>query len=343
MTLSAILQIKFADILQNFTDFWWSLPIAILSCLLFYFFTHPDKIAIWSSLIASAFEKLSARSARHSVSTDIQGRVSSYIKNNHADGILPYGLKFKWLREDNFSSYVEDDDVIVIMDYHNNNARNFVNAIRQYTSKAFLPTIRHELPPEILTAAELTLQEKIIREKRPDALDIFRNEVLPEQVANNAEVEPIRDNLKQLDILGYFDNMFLTEVAFAGQRLQGLDLNQKIEEIKNFLKFLINIGDESMPLDYHGDIFCVQVILVARSTTKHRYGTTAYVKRAQTASLEKTNSLYVAGWGRNISFVNEVVDAIREEKIGRLEWTRNYKTHDSGKRKKSAKMSLFRL
>ena len=45
----------------------------------------------------------------------------------------------------------------------------------------------------------------------------------------------------------------------------------------------------------------------------------------------------------NLLFVNEVVDAIREEKIGRLEWTRNYKTHDSGKRKKSAKMSLFRL
>ena len=242
MSLGVILQIRFADILQNFTDFWWSLPIAVLLSLLLYFFTHPDKIAIWSSLIASVFEKLNARSARHSVSTDIQGRISSYIKNNHADEILPYGLKFKWLKEDNFSSYVEDDDVIVIMDYHNNNARNFINAIRQYTSKAFLPTIRHELPPEVLMAAELTLQEKIIREKRPDALDVFRNEVLPQQVANNAEIKSIYDNLKQLDILGYFDNVFLTEFVFVGQRLQGLDPRQKIEEVKDFLKFLTNIG-----------------------------------------------------------------------------------------------------
>ena len=75
MSLGVILQIGFADILQNFTDFWWSLPIAVLLSLLLYFFTHPDKIAIWSSLIASVFEKLSARSARHSVSTGIQGRI----------------------------------------------------------------------------------------------------------------------------------------------------------------------------------------------------------------------------------------------------------------------------
>ena len=228
------------------------------------------------------------------------------------------------------------------MDYHNNNARNFINAIRQYTSKAFLPTIRHELPPEVLMAAELTLQEKIIREKRPDALDVFRNEVLPQQVANNAEIKSIYDNLKQLDILGYFDNVFLTEFVFVGQRLQGLDPHQKIEEVKDFLKFLINIG-ENNPLYYHGDIFCVQIILVAKHVTKNLYGAAAYVKRAKTASPKKINSLFVAGWGHNISFVNEVVAAIKKEKIGRLEWTRNYKTYDSERRKKNATMSLFRL
>ena len=113
--------IIFQHVFQNFIDFWWSLPIVTLSSLLFYFFTHPDKIAIWSSLIASLFEKSSKRSARHSVASDIQGRISSYIKNNHADGILPYGLKFRWIKDDNSSSYIKEEDVIVIMDYHNNN------------------------------------------------------------------------------------------------------------------------------------------------------------------------------------------------------------------------------
>ena len=343
MTKDIILQDMFVSLFQNFVDYWWSFPLVILSSLLFYFFTHPDKIAIWSSLIAAAFEKLSTRSARHGVSADIQGRISSYIKNNHANEILPYGLKFKWLREDNFSSYIEDDDVIVIMDYSNNNARNFVNAIRQYTSKAFLPMIRHEIPLEILVAAELILQEKIIQEKRPDALDIFRNEVLPTQLENNTEIKSICDNLKQLDNLGYFDNIFLAELVFVGQRLQGLDPNRKTKEIQNFFKFLANIADENMPLIYRGDIFSVQVILVARIQLRTRRGVVPYVNRAKTASLEKVNSIYVTGWRENIGFVDEVVAEIKKEKIGRLEWTRNYKTWDRKGRRQNAKMSLFRL
>ena len=134
-----------------------------------------------------------------------------------------------------------------------------------------------------------------------------------------------------------------SEFVFAGQRLQGLDPNQKINEVKNFLKFLINIKNENSPLYYQGDIFCVQIILVAKQNIKHRYGTAAYVRRAKTASPKKINSLFVTGWEHNTSFVNEVVTAIRKEKIGRLEWTRRFKTHNSEGGKKSATMSLFRL
>ena len=320
MTKDIILQDVFVSMFQNFVDFWWSLPIAILSYLLFYFFTHPDKIAIWSSLIASMFEKMSKRSARHSVASDIQGRISSYIKNNHADRILPYGLKFRWIKDDDSSSYIEKEDVIVIMDYHNNNARNFVNAIRQYTSKAFLPMVRHKLPSKILTAAELTIQEKIIQEKRPDALDVFRQEMLPEQIDNDDKIKSFYEEFKQLDIFGYFDNIFLTEFVFVGERLHGLDLNQKTNEIKNFLAFLKNIGNEDVPLDYHSDVFCVQIILVAKAYKRYSQGITPYIKRAEEAYSEKINSLYVTGREQNMNFVDEIIDEIKEKKIGTMEW-----------------------
>jgi len=308
-----------------------------------YFFTHPDKIAIWNSLFAALFEKLSKRSARHSVSSDIQGKISSYIKNNDAGKILPYGLKFKWIKGDDFSSYVEEEDVIVIMDYHNNNARNFVNAVNQYISKAFLPTVRHDLPPEILVAAELTMQEKIIRDKRPDALDIFQEEMLPAHTANKDAIKATYDRFKELDILGYFDNIFLTETVFAGQRLQGMEPNQKTKEIGEFLIFLQNIENEDTPLVYHKDVFRVNIILVAKLLTRGLYGTAPYLKRAREASSQKANSLYVAGREKNISFVDDVVNEIKEEGIGNLEWVRSYKTRDRERNDKNAKMALFRL
>lgn len=329
--------------MQSFLDVWWSVPIASLLSLLIYFFTHPDKIEMWSSLIASMFEKLSKRSARHAVSSDIQSRISSYIASNNADEIFPYGLKFKWIKDDNFSSYVEEEDVVVIMDYHNNNARNFINAITQYTSKAFLPAVRHELPHEILMAAELTMQEKIIREKRPDSLDVFRDEVLPEKIANDDKTKSIYDKFEQLNTLGYFDNIFLTEFIFAGQRLQGLDLKQRAREIENFIAFLENIENEQVPLDHHGDVFCVKVILVAKAHKRYIEGILPYVRRARIELSKRTDSLYVTGREKNMDFVDEVINGIKNENIGRLEWVRSYKTLDRKRNRKNAKMALFRL
>ena len=330
------------DILQILRDNWWSGPFAFVVFLLGYFFTHPEKISIWSSMVASIFEKISSRSARHSVSSDIQSRISSYIKNNNVDAVLPYGLKFKWIKDDNFSSYVDEKDVIVIMDYHKNNARNFLNAIDQYLSKAFLTTIRQDMPSNVLTAAELTMKEKIIREKRPDAWEFFTKEMLPEHTAQNDGIGSVLNRFRNLDVKGYFDNIFLSELAFVGSRLQWLDNNQKTVEINAFLSFLEGIEDENVPLDYHGEIFCVQIILVAKLSTKV-FGTEAYLNRAQIASREKTNSIYVSGWERNMEFVDEVVERIKNNDIGRLEWIKSYKTLDKKRKKKNARMALFRL
>lgn len=329
------------SILQNIMELGQSAPWLILIVLLVYFFLNPDKISKWSSIVASIFEKISSRAARHSVESDIQSRINAYIKNNKAHTILPYGLKFKWIKDDNFSSYVEEDDVVVIMDYHENNARNFLHAIDQYISKAFLPTMRHDLPSEILTAAELTMKQKIIREKRPDALNIFTEEILPVQTADNDRIKSIWGRFQKLDILGHFDNIFLSEIAFAGPRLRGLEDNQKTREIDTFLAFLNGIEDEKVPLDYHGDVFCVRVILVAKLIKRVFEGTAPYLRRAQEATREKVDSIYVAGREQNMDFVDEVIDEIKKDNIGKLKWVRSYKTLDKQQKRKNAKIALF--
>ena len=238
---------------------------------------------------------------------------------------------------------MEEKDVIVIMDYHKNNARNFLNAIDQYLSKALLPTIRQDVPLNVLVAAELLMKEKIIREKRPDAWEIFTKEMLAEPTASNGGLVPALARFRKLDAKGYFDNIFLSELVFVGSRLQGMDSSQKTVEINAFLSFLEGIENENVPLDYHGDVFCVQIILVAKLSTKAIGGTTAYLKRAQIASREKTDSIYVSGWERNMKFVDEVVEEIENNGVGRLEWTRSYKTLDKKRKKKNARMALFRL
>ncbi len=335
------------DLAQSLVDIWWSFPMGFLLFLLAYFFTHPEKISIWSGIILGFFSFLSKSSARRSVSNDIQGRIESYIKNNQSSDILPYGLKFKWIKGEDFSSYVEENDVIVIMDYNHNNARNFVNAIMEYTSKAFLPDTRHELPSSVLIAAELVMQEKIIQEKRPDALETFRKEIVSTKISDN-EVDLFRNRFQKLEQGGYFDNVFLSEIAFAGSRLQGMQLNQKNHEINKLLEWLEWLltrksDDESRPLYCDGTVFRVWMILVAKQFRMRTQDVSPFLKRARESASKKFDSLYVAGREQNMSFSGKVTEKIKENKIARFQWDKQFKTRDRKRRKKNARMALFRI
>ena len=55
------------------------------------------------------------------------------------------------------------------------------------------------------------------------------------------------------------------------------------------------------------------------------------------------SSLYVMGWEQNMDFVDKIVDEIKSKNIGKFNWTRSFKTLDSKKNKKNAKIALFRL
>ena len=157
MTTDAVLD----DVLRLVGDFWWSAPMSFLAYLLLFFFKNPEKISKWSALVASMFDTLSKRAARHSVSSDIQARLSSYIQSNHMDQILPYGLKFKWIHGEKTESYIEESDVIVIMSYHDNNARNFAVTVNQHTSKGFLPAVRHDMPADVLAQTRNNKQARL--------------------------------------------------------------------------------------------------------------------------------------------------------------------------------------
>ena len=75
----------------------------------------------------------------------------------------------------------------------------------------------------------------------------------------------------------------------------------------------------------------------------HHEGTSPYIKRVNTASSMGLSSLYVMGWEQNMDFVDKIVDEIKSKNIGKFNWTRSFKTLDSKKNKKNAKIALFRL
>lgn len=322
---------------------WLVVGIAIM--LLYLTFMHPIRVMQFHALFAGFIEKLSSRAARHNVAVDIQSKVTGYIKSYHAESILPYKLKFKWMQVNNVESYTEKGDVIVVMDYKKNNDRNFINAIRGYTSQAFLPDIRHDLPPKFLTAAELVIQENIIRSQRRSALSIFHSEVVPSQIVRDKEINAYYNTLTNIGMLGFFDNILLNEVVQSKEILRSMAPDERDVEIHNFVTFLETFWErksgEDVPLTHTGHIFKVTIILVARSD-KIYSSVGAYVRRAEKALASGFKSVYVTGVKYDYDFTGKVIKELEQKIPEKLVWVRIYKSHRKMKNLQDARIAFLR-
>jgi hypothetical protein len=322
-------------------------PWLILIGAVVYGLKNPDKVELWSSILARVFSKISRKAERHSVSSDIQSRLSSYIKNYSVEGVLPYGIRFKWIDKGNFESYVEDGDVVVIMDHHNNNARNFLNAVIAYTSQALFPSVRAYLPKDVLISSELLVQEKIIREERPDALEMFIKKVVSEQI-KNPTVRKNKEIFDTIDQMGYFEPILLPELTHAGHRLQQLSQFEAETEVNGFVNFLMQranrqIGDDTIPLRYDGNAFHVAIIIVAKTFVMESKGMVPYLNRVKEAISLHYDSIYLMTREGKENFFNSVIEAIKENIIINFKWKKQFKTLDGTKRKVYATVCLFRI
>lgn len=298
--------------------------------ILVYFLKNPSKVAQWASMITGLLEKISNRSARHSAAVDIQGKLAAFIKSAHMESIMPYGLKIRWIVKGSDESYTDKSDVVVIMKYRRNSDRNFVVAARHYASRALLPSIRHDLPYELISAAELVVQEKMIRAQRPDALGIFMDEVVPSIIHANKTTRCLHKSLCRLDRLGFFSNILLNEITLRRDSLLDLDAGARADEVRNLGKFLERFWDrasgEDVPLGHNGRVLRVDIILVARPETKMEFGTAPYLSRAKRALSQGYNSVYVTGRSEDGGFVKQVVEELKEDMPEKFEWVRRYRS-----------------
>lgn len=290
---------------------------------------NPAKVAQWASMITGLLEKISKRSARHSAAVSIEGKIAAFIKFAHMESLMPYGLDVRWIVKGDDESYVENSDVVVVMEYRRNSDHNFITAVRHYTSKALLPAIRHDLPRELINAAELVVQENMIRSQRPDALSNFRDDVVPSTIRGNPETRRLYEMLCRLDRLGFFANILLNEIKLHGDALLDLDVVARADEVHGLSMFLEKFwgrsSREDVPLVYIGKAIKVNIILVARSKTEVEVGTAAYISRAETGMSHGLHSIYVTGRAKDEGFLEQVIKELKTNMPEKFEWVRRYR------------------
>lgn len=308
----------------------WTIVVAAIG-LIVHLLMNPAKAEKWGAILAGLAEKANTRAALHAAASEAQSATSAYVKKTDSKDILPYGLKVNWVKENTVESYVDKrhDNVVVIMQYKKNRSRDFVTVIREYTSKAFIPMVRHDIPSQIVTAAELVIQEKIIRAERMDALEIFKEEVLPFQIGSNRELDALHKALKRVEEMGFFENIFLNEILVAGEGLKTFDEDIKTKEIDDLIEFLMTFykraPGEYITLEHNRKLFKLSVILVAKTASMRAGGADLYAKRANMSLSQGLRSIYVTGTKDDRKYVVKVVDHISRDGTLVLEWIRDYK------------------
>jgi len=236
---------------------------------------------------------------------------------------MPYGIKFKWTTGKNFESFVKGGDVFVYMEDYHNTSKNFVSVITSWTSKGFLPSVKPYLPEKIFTAAEIIIQEKLISEERPGAIDYYRNQIYPQKIQDVPGVKDYKNKFDRIDKKGLFHNLFLIELSDFGKRFKEIFISDTDNEIDSMIQVLEDIasrkpGGETQ-LIFGGQVFKIQIILVAREHKKG-FSTTPYIIRAKQAVSDGQKSIYILARNEKIKFLEPLLKKIIEVTPTQLMW-----------------------
>lgn len=290
-----------------------------------FLFLHPDKFEHWMAMffrffyyLFSSFPKIKRKIDRYAVASSLQDAINGVCEriNKQSPGILPHAFKIEWVQTDNPESFMTNGQVVVRLNHYENQDKNIVDSTLLYLKVGLIPRSKNYLDKTLRKSCEFKVATQIFAANRENgAFDYFiENELNPAVLAEpnlNKDLQILED----LDSVGFFSHVFLTEVKQTGEKLMGtmpvVSVQQELRSFALFLQTIANKGwDENVPLAFKGVKIKAAVILVAKKETIRSFGIEPYINRISRCTREGYESIYVTGWGE--SFAENVIDIKRE-------------------------------
>jgi len=301
-----------------------SLPWAALVGFLMYVVKNPEKVEKWSSLINRAFSFASLRIEKRSVAQDIQSDINSFVRKMNPKGknsAIPYGVKIHWIGDTTREAFIRNGKVVVRMQKHNNQARNFLYATMEWVKKGLIPESRHLLDKRVLKALDFALISKVLTEKkRHDSKQLFIDEVYGTEAKTGSLVERYSKAFGRLDGMGLFMGVVLPEYSELGKNAGctlssgkvGLETLGFAEMLEKFSK---RTHGEEIDSTYCAESIKCAIMLIARSEKYTERGLAPYLTYINKRCEEGARSLYLCGIGEtNIQIVRKIRDAYEKSK-----------------------------
>jgi hypothetical protein len=345
--------------------------ILLLISLFIYIIKNPEKLDRWSYLYSKYLAHKTEKNERKIISKNIDYKISSVTKrlNQESEGIIPFGLRIKWIDTDKIDSYVQKDEVIVIMKREDNCDKNIVDACIAFVPKAILPKSRNSVDPQILKSIDTFMVKSILNNGNYDsAYNYYMNRVYNPVVSADGLLNTYLETIKEIDAIGFFTRILLEEYRRLGNKLYGTAEEQLFfKESVDFLNFLKNLakrkpGDNTQ-LAFIGDRIKIAIVYVAKRTTYYFVGSDAYVSRidkdiklgAQRIFLLSYSQFFeesiedkqgfVIAVERRKEFItlNEVEARMKENDQVRIIKKQKYQTKDVSGNKRSAKYIIYEV
>jgi hypothetical protein len=301
-----------------------SIPWAIFVGLLIYFVKNPEKAEKWYSIIARGLSFISLNWEKSGVARDIQSDINSFMKNINSKTkhpVLRYEVKVKWISGTTREAFVKKGKVIVKMEHHKNQAKNFLYITMDWVGKSLIPEGRHLIDKTILRALDFACINKVLVEKkRYDVRQLFLDEFYELEAPKGSLLEKYCSAFDKLDERGLLIGVVLPEFSSLGRRIGSIIPSEKIKlETIGFMSMLEKLskrmpGEDVNP-DYNGENIKCSIVLVARQETYLTHGLSPYLSHINRCCQDGIRSFYVCAIGdANISLVKKIKDSYAESK-----------------------------
>lgn len=281
-----------------------------------------EKLVAW---IYRTFSWMNKRWEYGRAATDVQATINTAGKeiNKQAQNILPHAMKIEWAKDvQAVETFLRKGEVIIKMGYSKDQNRNLVVATLAYVEKDLLPNTRPYVDKTLIKAADYTIAKEVFTSSGRDAAtSLFLQDCLEPEIAAGSKLGDDCIMLEQINNVGYFSRIFLTQLRFLGDKLFPAAPNPAVQrETRGFAEFLTVIvtkeRGEDADLDFTHPRIRVKVMLVARKETKE-WGTSLYDRRIKEAQSDGIEYVYIAAWGEDNNRFAERV-AREQETAGRL-------------------------
>lgn len=301
-----------------------SIPWGAIVVLLVYLIKNPDKAEKWGALIAKSLSFVNARFERSAVARDIESDINSFARNANGskeNGIFPYYAKIKWVTQTSREAFIQNNKMVIRMQHHDNQARNFLYATMDWINNGTIPESRGIIHPSVYKALEFSLINKIlIEKKRYDSKQLFVDEFYEKEAPENSLIRYYTTAFNALDSKGLLMGVVLPEYAsFAKVIDETVPTKTLISESIGFANMLDKLARKKQGIDvspnYKGDHISCSIALVAKTEKYNVEGIRPYINYINKCCGEGFKSIYVCATGENnFSIVNRIKDSYEKSK-----------------------------